>query len=103
MRREQRTKDEWGATWLAQQTSGLNAREYCEKHNIHFKTFSARKSDIRRNAVKPTGKLVNVLKPNSTPVSASPLLSVVYQGVTVNVSQAVEAKWLAEVMKALDS
>jgi hypothetical protein len=53
--------------------------------------------------VKPTGKLVNVLKPNSTPVSAIPLLSVVYQGVTVNVSQAVEAKWLAEVMKALDS
>jgi len=33
----------------------------------------------------------------------SPTLTVVYHDVTLNVGQAVEAKWLADVMKALAS
>lgn len=103
MRRQRRTKDQWRALFASQLTSGLTAREYCAEHNIHLKTFSARKSDFNKKTAKPTGKLIKVVKSNPQSVAAPPSLSVVYQGVTLNVGQAVEAKWLADVMKALAS
>jgi hypothetical protein len=103
MRRERRTREEWKAIFVAQQSSGVTAREYCTKHNIHLKTFSARKSDIDKRTAQPTGKLVKVVKSESAPMSTLPPLSVVYRGVTLNVGQAVEAKWLADVIKALAS
>lgn len=103
MRRERRTREEWKAIFVAQQSSGVTAREYCAKHNIHLKTFSARKSDIDKRTAQPTGKLVKVVKPKSAPVSAPPQLTVVYRGLTLNVGRTVEAKWLADVMKALAS
>tara|TARA_R110000744_G_scaffold13499_25_gene39248 strand:+ start:2483 stop:2632 length:150 start_codon:yes stop_codon:yes gene_type:complete len=40
---------------VAQQSSGVSAREYCAKHNIHLKTFSARKNDIDKRTAHPTG------------------------------------------------
>lgn len=103
MRRERRTREEWKAIFVAQQSSGVTAREYCAMHNIHLKTFSARKSDIDKRTAQPTGKLVKVVKPKSAPVSAPPQLTVVYRGLTLNVGRTVEAKWLADVMKALAS
>lgn len=103
MRRERRTREEWKAIFVAQQSSGVTAREYCARHNIHLKTFSARKSDIDKRTAQPTGKLVKVVKPKSAPVSAPPQLTVVYRGLTLNVGRTVEAKWLADVMKALAS
>ena len=102
MRRDLRTPEEWKAIFIAQQSSGVSAREYCTKHNIHLKTFSARKSDIDKRTAQQTGKLVKVVKPKSAPVSATPL-TVVYRDVTLNVAHAVEAKWLVDVMKALAS
>jgi len=103
MRRERRTSEEWKAIFIAQQSSGIAAREYCAKHNIHFKTFSARKSDIGKRAEQRTGKLVKVVQSKSELTSTPPLLTVVYHGVTLNVGQAIEAKWLADVIKALAS
>ena len=103
MRRERRTTEEWKAIIVAQQSSGVSAREYCAKHNIHLKTFSARKSDIDKRTTQPTGKLVKVVKPNSALVSAPPPLTVVYRDVTLNVAHAVEAKWIVDVMRALAS
>ena len=103
MRRQRRTKEEWLATFAAQQASGLNMTEYCAKHNILLKTFSARKCDMNKKTARPTGKLIKVVKPNSQSVSTTPSLTVVYHEVTLNVGQAVEAKWLADVMKALAS
>lgn len=103
MRRERRTREEWKAIFVAQQSSGVTAAEYCAKHSIHLKTFSARKSDIDKRSAQPTGKLVKVVKPKPEPVSTPPPLTVVYRGVTLNVDHAVEAKWLADVIKALAS
>jgi hypothetical protein len=102
MRRERRTSQEWQAIFIAQQSSGIAAREYCAKHNIHFKTFSARKRDIGKRAEPRTGKLVKVVQPKSE-LTSMPPLTVVYHGVTLNVGQAIEAKWLADVIKALAS
>ena len=99
MRRERRTTKEWKAIIVAQQSSGVSAREYCAKHNIHLKTFSARKSDIDKRTAQPTGKWVKVVKPKSAP----PPLTVVYRDVTLNVAHAVDAKWIVDVMKALAS
>ena len=101
MRRERRTKDQWKAIFVDHESSGVTASEYCAKHNIHLKTFSARKSDIEKKPVRSTGKLVKVVGPKPKPVSTSPTLMVVYHDVTLNVGQAVEAKWLADVMNAL--
>lgn len=103
MRRERRTREEWKAIFVAQQSSGVTAREYCAKHNIHLKTFCARKSDIDKRTAKPTGKLVKVVRSKTAPVSTPPPLTIVYHGVTLNVGQAVEAKWLADIIKALAS
>jgi hypothetical protein len=103
MRRERRTKEEWRAIFVAQQSSGITAREYCAKHNIHFKTFSARKSDIDKRSSQQTGKLVKVVKPKSAPVSAPAPLTIIYHGVTLNVGHTVEAEWLVDVIKALAS
>jgi hypothetical protein len=103
MLRERRTTEEWKAIIAAQQSSGVSAHEYCAKHNIHLKTFSARKSDIDKRTAQPIGKLVKVVKPKSAPVSAPPPLTVVYRDVTLNVAHAVEAKWIVDVMKALAS
>jgi hypothetical protein len=36
------------AIFVAQQSSGVAAREYCALHNIHFKTFCARKSVMKK-------------------------------------------------------
>lgn len=103
MRRERRTREQWKAIFVAQLSSGVTAREYCVKHNIHLKTFFARKSDIDKRAVQPTGNLVKVVRAKPERISAPTPLTVVYHGVTLNVGQAVEAKWLADVMKALAS
>ncbi|MDO6842164.1 hypothetical protein Q4602_22060 [Paraglaciecola chathamensis] len=103
MRRERRTKEQWEAIFLAQQSSGITAREYCAKHNIHHKTFSARKSGFKNKTERPISKLVKVVKANPESKSTTPTLTVVYHGVTLNVGKNVEAKWLADVMKALAS
>jgi hypothetical protein len=100
MRRQRRTIDEWKNTLAAQQASGLNAPEYCVKHNIHLQTFYARKCDLNK---KTASKLVKVLKPKLQSLSTTPSLTIVYQGITLNMDQAIEAKWLADVMKALAS
>ena len=94
MRRERRTREEWKAIFVAQQSSGVTAREYCAKHNIHLNTFSARKSDIDKRTAQPTGNLVKVVKSKTAPISTPPPLTVVHHGVTLNVGQVVEAKWL---------
>jgi hypothetical protein len=47
--------------------------------------------------------LVKVVRPKPEPVSTPPPLTVVYHGVTLNVGHTVEAKWLADVIKALAS
>jgi hypothetical protein len=101
MRGERRTREEWKAIFVAQQSRDVTAREYCAKHYIHLKTFCARKSDIDKRIAPPTGKLVKVVRPKPEPVSTPPPQTVVYHGVTLNVGQAVEAKWLADVIKAL--
>ena len=77
--------------------------EYCAKHNILLKTFSARKCDMNKKVARPTGKLIKVVKPKPKPqsVPTTPSLTVVYHDVTLNLGQTVEAKWLADVMKAL--
>ena len=103
MRRERRTKEEWKAIFFAPQSSGITAREYCAKHNIHFKTFSARKSDIDKRSSQQTGKLVKVVRPKSAQVSTPAPLTIIYHGVTLNVGHTVEAKWLADVITALAS
>ncbi len=101
MRRQRRTKDEWKIILAAQQDSDLTAPEYCVKHNIHLQTFYARKCDINK---KTASKLVKVLKPRPQPLSTTPSsLTLVYQGITLNVDQAIEAKWVADVMNALAS
>lgn len=51
---------------------------------------------------QPSGKLIKVSQPK-TLLLPTPQLTVVYHGVTLNVNHAVEAKWLADVMKALAS
>ena len=48
MRRKRRTKEDWNTVFVSQLSSGLTANEYCAKHNIHFKNFSAHKSDINK-------------------------------------------------------
>lgn len=104
MRRQRRTKEQWNALFAAHLASGLTASDYCAKHSIHLKTFSARKSDFKKRAKLSTNnKLVKVVKANPLPVSTPPSLTVAYHGVTLKVEQAVEAKWLVDVMKALAS
>ncbi len=92
MRTERRTKQEWKAILVAQQASGLTAPEYCAKHNIHIKTFSARKSDIDKRMTSTTSKLVKVVRSKPLVLSTAPL-TIVHQGVTLNVAQVVDAKW----------
>jgi uncharacterized membrane protein len=103
MRRQRQTKDEWENTVAAQQVSVLKASEYCAKHNIHLQTFYARKSEINKQAVQTTSKLVKVLKSKSQLVSTIPPLTIIHNGMTLSVAQPVEATWLADVMKALAS
>ena len=104
MRRERRTKQQWDTIFTSQLSSGLTAREYCAKHGIHHKTFSARKSDFnKRNQAPSSTNLVKVVKPQPKIVSSTPPLSVVYRDITLNITHGVEARWLADVMKALAS
>jgi hypothetical protein len=103
MRRQRRTKGEWEIILAAQQDSDLTAPEYCVKHNIHLQTFYARKCDINKKIAQTTSKLVKVLKPKPQSLSTTPSLTVVYQGITLNVDRTIEAKWLADVIKALAS
>ena len=102
MRARRRTKDEWGNTFSDQQAIGLGIPEYCAKDNIFSKTFYARKSEVNKKAAQVTGKRVKVVQHEQRAVSAIPK-TIVCQGVTLNVSQAVPAKWVADVMKALAS
>ncbi|MDP5131565.1 MAG: transposase [Paraglaciecola sp.] len=101
MRRERRTTEEWKAIIVDQQSSGVSAREYCAKHNIHLQTFYARRSEINKKAVQTTSKLVKVLKSKLQLVSTMPPLTIIHNGVTLSLAQPVEAIWLADVMKAL--
>ena len=103
MRRQRRTKEEWKHIFASQQASELSAPEYCAKHNIHLQTFYARKSDIDKKTAQPNSKLIKVVIPKTAPAPTPPPLTVVYHGVTLNVGQDAEAKWLADVIKALAS
>jgi hypothetical protein len=57
MRRERRTREEWKAIIVAQQSSGVSAREYCATHNINLKTFTARKSNIHKRTAQSSDVL----------------------------------------------
>ena len=104
MRRQRRTKEQWDSIFASQLTSGLSASEYCAKHGIHLKTFSARKSDFKKRKELPnSSKLVKVVSSKPKVVPSTPSLSVVYRDVTLNLDQAVDVRWLADVMKALAS
>lgn len=103
MRRQRRTKAQWQHILTAQQSSGLTPSEYCVKHCIHLQSFYARRCEMNKRAAQQTGKLIKVSLPKTQPVPMTPPLTVVYRGVTLNVGQVVEAKWLADVMKALAS
>lgn len=62
MRRQRRTKQQWDTIFTSQQTIGLTANEYCAKHNINIKTFSARKSDFNKRTHRASSKkLVKVV------------------------------------------
>ena len=89
--------------FTAQQASGLGPPEYCVKHGIHLQTFYARRCEMSKRAASPSCKLIKVSQPNTQVVPTPPQLTVVYHGVTLNVDPLVEAKWLANVMKALAS
>tara|TARA_R110000868_G_scaffold38601_1_gene134889 strand:- start:566 stop:880 length:315 start_codon:yes stop_codon:yes gene_type:complete len=104
MRQQRRTKQQWDSIFASQITSGLTASEYCAKHGIHHKTFSARKSDFnKRTSQSTSNKLVKVVTSKPKVVSSTSPFSVVYRDVILNVDQAVEARWLADVIKALAS
>lgn len=103
MRQQRRTKAQWQSILTAQQSSGLAPSEYCVKHNIHLQTFYARKCEMSKSTAQPSGNLIKVSQPKTLPVSTTPQFTVVYHGVTLNVDRVVEAKWLADVMKALAS
>jgi hypothetical protein len=101
MRRQRQTKDEWKNTVAAQQASGLKISEYCAKHNIHIQTFYARRSEINKKTTQTSSKLVKVIQSKSPLLSTTPPLAIFYNGITLSVTQPVEATWLADVMKAL--
>jgi hypothetical protein len=103
MRRQRRTKAQWQSILSAQQSSGLAPPEYCAKHSIHLQTFYARRCDMNKRAASPTGKLIKVSQLKTQPVPMTPSLTIVYRGVTLNLGQVVDAKWLVDVMKALAS
>lgn len=104
MRRKRRTKEEWKATLQAQKASGLTAPEYCAKHKIHLQTFYARKSDILKPWPKPNPKgWVKVSKDKTELTTLSPLLSLHYQGMVINVLHSPEPEWLTDVIKGLAS
>lgn len=58
---------------------------------------------MNKKAARPTGKLLKVVKPKSQSVSTKPSLTDIHHDVTLNVDQTFEAKWLADVIKALVS
>jgi len=103
MRRQRRTKAPWQSILASQQSSGLVPPEYCMKHSIHLQTFYARRCEMNKRPASPSGKLIKVSQPNTQSAPTPPQLTVVYHGVTLNVDPLVEAKWLANVMKALAS
>lgn len=103
MRRQRRTKAQWQGIFTAQQASGLGPPEYCVKHGIHLQTFYARRCEMSKRAASPSGKLIKISQPKVQAVSTTPQLTFVYHGVILNVGRNVEAKWLANVMKALAS
>jgi hypothetical protein len=45
-----RTLAQWKIIIDEQQTSGLNAVKYCDQNQLNYKTFSARKSVIKKHA-----------------------------------------------------
>lgn len=103
MRRQRRTKAQWQSILSAQQSSGLAPPEYCVKHNIHLQTFYARRCEMNKRTGPPSGQLIKIVQPKTQPVPTPPQLTVVYHGVSLNVNHAVEAQWLAGVIKALAS
>lgn len=103
MRRQRRTKAQWQHIFTAQQPSGLAPSEYCVKHSIHLQTCYARRCEMNKRAAQQTVFLIKVSLPKTQPAPMTSPLTVVYCGVTLNVEQIVEAKWLADVMKAVVS
>lgn len=67
-----RTKEQWESIFGAYQSSCFATREYFAKHNIHLKTFSARKSYIDKRSARPTNKLFKVVKSEPGTVSMTP-------------------------------
>jgi hypothetical protein len=103
MRQQRRTIAQWQSILTAQQASGLPPPEYCVKHSIHLQTFYARRCELNKRTAQPSGKLIKVSQSKPQSIPTSPQLTVVYHGVTLNMNHVVEAKWLANVMKALAS
>jgi hypothetical protein len=58
---------------------------------------------MSKRTAQPSGNLIKVIQPKTLPIPIPPQLTVVYDGVTLDVNHTVEAQWLADVMKALAS
>ncbi|MBU2877764.1 IS66 family insertion sequence element accessory protein TnpA [Aliiglaciecola lipolytica] len=103
MRRERRTQEGWEAIFVEYRSSELTAHKYCVKHDIHLKTFSARKSDLYKGRTRSTNKLLKVASAKPEPVATESPITIVYRDVTLNVEQTSEVTWLAGIMKAVTS
>lgn len=44
-----RSKQEWMSLFEQQQKSGMTIRAFCQKHELNYQTFMARRSDLKRN------------------------------------------------------
>jgi hypothetical protein len=98
MRRQQQTKAHSHGILAGQQSSGFTLPKYCVKHNIHLPTFYAHRCELNIKSVPIIVKRFRIVKLKVQSVSATPQLTAVYHGVTLNVDRVVEAKWLAAIM-----
>lgn len=96
-----KTLKDWQVIIEQQQTSGLTIVEYCQQHQLSHKTFSSRKSDLKKKGLLKTASAFVEVKAKHTLRSDNSGLLIQLGQLKLSASNAVDPIWLGKLLRAL--
>jgi predicted transcriptional regulator len=96
-----KTLKDWQVIIEQQQTSGLSIVEYCQQHQLSHKTFSCRKSDLKKKGLLNTASAFVEVKAQRTFRSENSELLIQLGQLKLSASNTVDPIWLGKLLREL--
>ncbi len=96
-----KTLKDWQVIIEQQRSSGLTIVEYCQQHQLSHKTFSSRKSDLKKKGLLKTASAFVEVKAQRTLHSEHSDLLIQLGQLKLSAGNTVDPVWLGKLLRAL--